>query len=117
MDGKKIDNEIKTQKQRINELDNKLSIEKAKLQKLDDMQESLYELNKNMSKCIELLAKSIIGPTTNRFFNEMENNNRMYYKRGSMILEEESASTMRNINKIYKDKIAEIEKGRKQKEE
>lgn len=116
METKKIDNIVKTQKQKINELDNKLSAEKAKLRKIDAMQDSLYELNKNMNKCIELLSKSIVGPATNRFFNDMENNNRVFYAKSSAILEEESSDTMKNINNIYKEKIAEIEKRRKETE-
>ena len=112
METKRIDNEIKVHKQKINELDNKLSQEKAKLKKIDEMQESLYELNKNMSKCIELLSKSIVGPTTSRLFNNMEENNRMFYTKSTVILDEEASDTMKNINEIYKEKIDEIEKKR-----
>ncbi len=117
MKPKKIDNEIKASRERINALDSRLNLEKSKLKKIDEMQESLYELNKNMSKCIELLSKSIVGPTTNRFFNDMENNNRAFYLKSNNLLEEETNDTMRNINKLYKEKVAEIEKGKQKEEE
>lgn len=117
MDSKKIDNEIKTHKAKINELDNHLNIEKKKLKRIDEMQESLYELNKNMSQCIELLSKSIVGGNSAKMFSEMENKNRTFYIKSNSILEEESARTMEKINGIYKEKINEIEKSKKEEKE
>lgn len=113
---KKIDNNIKTTKQIINEIDNKLSVEKKKIKKLDEMQETLYELNKNMTKCIELLSKSIKGPTTNNIFSDMENKNRIFYIKGSSVLDEETELSMKKIQNLYKEKSNEIAKSKKEQE-
>ena len=78
--------------------------EKKRLQKLDDMQEEIVALNKNLTKCIDLLSKSISGPVTNNVFNDMHNSNRLFYVKTSGIIDEESTNSKININRLYQEK-------------
>ncbi len=116
METKRIDNNIKESKQKINEIDNMLNIEKKKIKTLEEMKETVYELNKNLNTCISLLSKSIKGKTTDIIFNDMENANRRIYMKNNNLLEEETLDTMKKINKLYIEKNDEIEKNKIQKE-
>lgn len=116
MDQKIIDNDIKKSKDRINQIDNTLSIEKKKIKKLDEIQDTFYELNKNLNICIGLLAQSIKGKDTDIIFNDIENTNRKIYLKSKNSLDEETMKTMKKINNLYKEKNDEIKKSKEKKE-
>lgn len=104
MEEKQADNRELTVKEKVNKIDDKLDAEKKRLQKLDDMQEEIVALNKNLTKCIDLLSKSISGPVTNNVFNDMHNSNRLFYVKTSGIIDEESTNSKININRLYQEK-------------
>jgi len=112
MDNKKADNQILNTKQKINNIDNKLDLEKKHLNKIDEMHQEINSLAKDINKCVELLSKSMKGPTVNNMFQDMENTNRTFYRRATMELEQEEINIKKNINKLYKEKDAIIKEER-----
>ena len=103
-DKRKADNRTISVRQRVNEVDDRLDDEKSKLQKLSNMQESVEAIAKNMDKCIELLSKSMKGPTTDNMFSDMSNSNKTFYTKASINIENEEMATRKNINELYKEK-------------
>lgn len=103
-------------KKRLNEIDNKIDSEKQKMKKIDDIQEEVNALNKNLNKCIELLSISIKGSQTSRKLNEMSNGNKSFYANFSSILDNEKGSSVKKINKLNDEKDNLIKETKKQKE-
>lgn len=116
MEKKKADNRTVNTKQKIKEIDDRLDIERKKLQKLDDMREEIISLNKNMDKCIDLLAKSIKGPVTKSIFNDMYDSNKIFFIKANSAIDEENNISKKEINKLYQEKDKLI-KENKEKEE
>ena len=116
-DNRKADNRTITVRQRVNEVDDKLDDEKSKLQKLSKMQESVEAIAKNMDKCIELLSKSMKGPTTDNMFNDMYNSNKAFYTKASINIENEEMATRKNINELYKEKDKILSENRQEEAE
>ena len=106
MDTKRIDNNIKESKQKINEIDNMLNIEKKKIKTLEEMKETVYELNKNLNTCISLLSKSIKGKTADIIFNDMENANRRIYMKNNNLLEEGTNELTNGTNELYNGTVS-----------
>ena len=103
-ENKKADNIIINNKKRINEIDDELSEQKKKLKKLDSMQEDVASLTRNIDKCIQLLSKSIQGPTTQNMFNDMSNTNQLFLRKTNNNIEEETMKAQHNIHKLYQEK-------------
>lgn len=122
MEVKKIDNTIVStkknettlnMKQRINEIDNMIDEERKKIKKIDVMQQDITTLNKNLNKCIDLLSKSVKGPTTHNMFNEMYETSRSLYVNLTSTLDEVAVSSIKSINKFSKQKDELIEENKK----
>lgn len=117
MDNEKINNEYTTLNKKLLEIDTKVDDEKNKIKKIEELQEQVTSLNKNLSICIALLAKSMRGPTTQNMFNDMYNTNQSFYKNMTSSLEEENIEIQKSIGKLldekenaikeYKDKLKE----------
>lgn len=63
------DSAIYMTKQKISSLDNRIDAEKNKMRELDDMEELFVSLSKNISKCVELLNRSVKGKNVNSKLN------------------------------------------------
>lgn len=122
MDFKRIDNTIintnqedtnKNIKQRINEIDDMIDIERNKIKKIDMMQQDIATLNQHLNKCIDLLSKSVKGPTTQNVFNDMYETSRSIYVNLSSTLDEVSVSSIKTINRFSKQKEELIEERKK----
>jgi len=104
MDIKKADNSVITTKQNIEQIDDKINIEKERIRKLENIHEELISLNRNMDKCIEILSKSMKGPTSNVMFDDMHNSNRIFLLKTASNLTEQAELSRKNINKLYQEK-------------
>ena len=117
MENKKTNSEYTMLNNKIFQLDTKVDDEKKKIKQIEELQEQVTNLNKNLSICIALLAKSMRGPTTQNMFNDMYNNNQSFYKCMTASLEEESLEIQKSIGKLldenenaikeYKEKLKE----------
>ena len=117
MENERVDNEYTTLNKKILEIETNIADEKKKIKKIEELQEQVINLNKNLGICIALLAKSMRGPTTQNMFNDMYNNNQSFYKNMTASLEEESLEIQKSINNLldekentmkeYKDKLKE----------
>ena len=89
------------------------------MQELNDMQESVNEIVDNINQCIELLSKSIKGPTTENMFNDMYNTNKNFGSNVSNNIENNQLEVRKRLNELYKEKdnILEENKNNSQKEE
>ena len=103
-------------KKRINEIDNKIDSEKQRIKKIDDIQEEVTALNKNLNKCIELLSISIRGEKTGKKLNNMLDENKSFYANFSSALDEEKTITTKNISKLTDEKESLIKNTKNQKE-
>ncbi len=112
MEEKRADNKVIETKQKINKIDDNLDSEKKKIKNLSDMQDSVNSINRNMDRCIELLSKSIKGPTTQNIFDDMHNTNRKFLINASQNIEDETTIARKNINELYKEKDRIIKESR-----
>ena len=109
---KAVDNRVITSKVKINEIDEKLDTEKKKIKNLSDMQDTVNSIAKSMERCIDLLAKSISGPRTHNKFNDMRNSNKVFLRKATASIEEESMHIRKKINELYKEKDAILKENR-----
>ena len=116
MEERKVDNEITSTKQKINEIDYKIDNEKEKIKKLDDIQESMTALNKSLNRCIELLSLSLKGPTSQNMFEDMQAQNKAIYQNVTSELDDEMDKTRSTINKLYEEKDNIIKEDKNKKE-
>lgn len=103
-------------KKRINEIDNLVDYEKRRIKKFDNMQEEVIALNKNLNKCIDLLSKSIEGPTKKNMLNDMYDSTKSFYMNFISTLDEEISSSRKNINKLAQEKDDIIKQNKNKKE-
>lgn len=68
-------------KKRIDYIDNRISEEKNKMKDLDEIEELFVSLSKNISKCVELLNKSVKGRNVNAKLNSIEENNKVNFQK------------------------------------
>ena len=101
---KKIDNRIISTKEKINNIDNRLDVAKRKIKNLQNMQENVNSIAKSMNRCIDLLSKSIKGPTVNNKFEDMRSTNKIFYAKTTASIEEETMGIRKTINELYKEK-------------
>ena len=101
---KKADNNILNYQNQINTLDNKIDNEKIIIKKIEKIQDDVVALTKSVDKCIDLLYKSIKGPTTNYEFDDMRNFNRKFLIETTNELDEETYQTQKKINKLTQEK-------------
>lgn len=107
---KKADNIILTKKQIINQIDDKLSEEKKNIKNLENIQNNYHSLNKNMSKCISLLSKSIKGPQVDSMLSEFEYNNKRFMIKTDEKIEKELKEIKKRVNKLYLEKEETIKR-------
>ena len=119
MDNKKADNIVLEYKQKINEVDNRLDEEKKKLKKLNQIQNDIDSLSKNINKCIDLLSKSMKGPGINNMFSNMSDSNKLMHIKASSAIENEFQETNKKIYNLYgeKDKIIKENRNKYNQEE
>lgn len=118
-DTRKADNTIINHKKELDKVDEQIDIQRNKMQELNDMQESVNEIVDNINQCIELLSKSIKGPTTENMFNDMYNTNKNFGSNVSNNIENNQLEVRKRLNELYKEKdnILEENKNNSQKEE
>ena len=104
MEEKKADNKIIENKARIKEIDSQIDVEKGKGRQLDDMEEVVTSLNKNISKCLELLGKSVKGNNFDKKLTAYEAENRINYKKNMGNIEAQRELLQININRLYSEK-------------
>ena len=102
-DNKKIDNqmldkkEVVNYKNKINEIDDRIDQEKSRMRELDDMEELFVSLSKNITKCVDLLNKSIKGNNISNKLNSIEENNKINFSKSIGNLEIERDEIKNNI--------------------
>jgi len=116
---KKADNSIiNIDKTKIKEIDSKIDLEKNKMKNLDDMEEIFVSLNKNISKCVELLGKSIKGNNITKRLNSIEEENKNNFARSIQNIEFEREKVKSNLSSLndekedYEQKIKEENKNK-----
>lgn len=116
MEHNETNNKVITTKQKINEIDYQIYEEKRKMKKINNIQENIAALSKNMSRCVDLLSKSIKGPTTKNIFDDMHDSNRIFYIQATCDLDELTEVSQKKINtlSIEKDKIIKESKNQKE---
>lgn len=85
------ENETINYKKRINEIDDRIDEEKSKMKNLDEMEELFVSLSKNITKCVDLLNKSIKGNNIANRLNSIEENNKINFTKsiGNLEIERE----------------------------
>ena len=81
MEEKKADNKIIRQKIRIKEIETKIDSEKNKTKQLDEIEEIVTSLNKNINRCLELLGVSIQGNNIDKRLSAIETENNNNFKK------------------------------------
>ncbi len=109
---RKADNQILNYDKEIEKVEEQIDIEQNKIQELSDMQESVDEIVDNINKCIELLSKSIKGPTTENMFSEMYATNKNFQTNVSTNIENNQIETRKRLNELYKEKESIFEENR-----
>lgn len=103
MEGKKIDNTIIDNKNNKKEIDNLINTEKNKIKKLNDMQENILIINKNINICVDLLSESIKGKTPENMLNNMYEHNKVICKNLTSQIDESIIESNKTINSMLKD--------------
>ena len=103
MEEKKADNSI-NKKVKIKELDSKIDVEKNKNKQLDEIEEIVVSLNKNITRCLELLGASIKGNNTEKKLSAIESENNMNFKKNISNIELQREIVNNNINKLKNEK-------------
>lgn len=98
------DNAIYMTKQKISSLDNRIDAEKNKIRELDDMEELFVSLSKNISKCVELLNRSVKGKNVNSKLNSIEENNKINFAKSMSNIEIQREDTKNNLVKLTEEK-------------
>lgn len=101
---KKIDNRIITTKEKIYTVDEKLDVAKKRINNLHSMQDSVNAIAKSMNRCIDLLSKSIKGPTVYNRLEDMRSTNKIFLAKSTASIEEETMAVRKEINELYKEK-------------
>lgn len=100
----KVDNKVVDIKTQITQLDNNINNEKKKIKKLDTIHEEITSLNKSLNKCLELLSKSMGGPSVKNMLNDMYDSNKSLYINLTNKIDDEIKISMKSINKLYGEK-------------
>ncbi len=113
MDGKKADNIIVgnipiteniNTKKIISSLDSRIDGEKNRMKNLDEMEEMFVSLNKNITKCVELLNKSIKGKNITSKLNAIEENNRINFIKNMNSIDTERDQIKENLFKLNEER-------------
>ena len=115
-DNNKDEKSIKDIKRKVNEIDNRIDTEKIRIRKIAETQDHITSLRRNINWCIELLSKSMKGPTTQNRFDDMHNSNTLFYIKTASILDEESEKSRKNIVILSSEKDKIIKDSKDQKE-
>ena len=99
-----INNDIYVTKKKISNIDNRIDIEKNKIKELDDMEELFMSLNKNISKCVDLLNRSVKGKTVNAKLNAIEEHNKVNFARSLNNIEIQRDEVKSNLVKLNEEK-------------
>ncbi len=101
----------------INNIDSQIDVEKSKMKNLDDMEEIFISLNKNISKCVELLNKSIKGKSVSKKLNAIEENNKINFVKSMNNIDSEREEIKNNLIKLNKEKEEYQDKMNKKEDE
>ena len=113
MDEKKADNIITgnipiteniNTKRLISSLDSRIDGEKNRMKNLDEMEEMFVSLNKNITKCVELLNKSIKGKNITSKLNDIEENNRINFIKNMNSIDTERDQIKENLFRLNEEK-------------
>ena len=104
MEEKKADNKILENKARIKEIDSQIDVEKDKGKQLDDIEEVVVSLNKNIERCLELLGTSVKGNNFEKKLSAYQTENKINYKKNMNDIESQRELLKANINKLYNEK-------------
>ena len=114
MNEKKADNTILPKKREINEIDNQLDAEKKHTKKLEKYQDDFHNLHKNMNNCLNLLSRSIKGPSTEVLIDDMRDSNETIYSKINENINVELKAIKKRVNKLYAKKEEIIMKKNKE---
>ena len=106
---KDVDNKIAEIKLNLNKVNRQIDVNKAKLKAYDEKHETYIKLNRNLSKCVDLLRQSMEGNNVEKLFDSIDNDNyRNLIKETDDILEQKEA-TIKELRNLY-DKKDDLEK-------
>ena len=103
-DGKKLDNRRIDNKTKLKEVNDQLDIEKKRLKTLDDIEELFVSLNDNVSKCVDLLAKSIKGQNINKKLDYIEESNKINYIKSIDSINDDRENIKQNIKRLNSER-------------
>lgn len=112
----KKENQKDNFKQKIAHIDNQIDTSQSKIRKINDIQEELTALNKNLNKCIELLSISIRGKKKEKILNDMAGQNQKLYANFSSSLDDEILLTRKRISNLTEEKENLIKENKNKKE-
>lgn len=104
VDEKTANSSVYATKKRIDSIDNRISEEKSKMKDLDDMEELFVSLSKNISKCVELLNKSVKGRNVNSKLNAIEENNKINFQKSINNIDIQREEIKNNLIKLNDQK-------------
>ncbi len=114
MEEKKADNKIIENKARIKEIDSQIDIEKDKGKELDDMEEVVTSLNKNIARCLELLGASVQGNNFEKKLAAYDTENRINYRKNLNNIEAQRDILKARISKLNSEKEELIEENKEE---
>lgn len=116
LDNKKINNKYKDE---LNSLDDFISGEKKKLNKLDEEQEVIISLHRNIEECFNIISESVKGSDHTKSNAAIREENLIYEKKSLASINDRRMLTNNSINKLYseKDKIEKEMKKNNKKED
>ena len=104
MEEKKADNKILQNKVRIKEIDSKIDVEKDKSKQLDDLEEVVISLNKNIERCLELLGTSVKGNNFEKKLSAYQTENKINYKKNMSDIESQKEIVRANVVRLNNEK-------------
>ena len=116
MEEKKADNKVLENKAKIKEIDSRIDDVKNRGKKLDDMEEIVDSLNKNIDKCLELLGKSVKGNNYEKRLDAYQTENKINYKKNIGYIEAQRDLIKNKITRLNKEKEDLIKENNKEEE-
>lgn len=91
---------------KIRMIEDKIDLEKERLKKINSMYDDIESFDRDINKCIDLLAKSVKGSNVNNIFDDVNESSSIFYKSIVSSLDEELEASKKAISKLTEEKEA-----------
>jgi hypothetical protein len=101
----------------MDNLEREIESEMKNLKEMNSIHAELYNLNRNLSNCLDLVSESASNPNINNRLDEMREDCKKSFRESKSDLEDRMEMTKKNIQDLTEQREEEKEKKEKEKEE